>query len=237
MTEIANAKGCSLGLACGDALGRPVEFKSAEEIASQHGEVTEMLGHGTHGQPPGTITDDTEMALCIAESLVDRRGFDPADVADRFVDWLDSDPFDIGLMTRDSLSQIRQGTSQDDAGEALLRSNESGGYGSPAEIEAAFDISIADHPRAVYEVAEICPQLASGTSAILDYLTQLRLPQQQRTLTDTSPEAQLTDLRDIAHTVVGELHVMYESLRRVAVRHPEIEHEQWQASTTPSGGR
>jgi len=70
-----------------------------------------MLGHGTHGQPPGTITDDTEMALCIAESLVDRRGFDPADVADRFVDWIDSDPFDIGLMTRDSLSRIRQGTS------------------------------------------------------------------------------------------------------------------------------
>ena len=240
MTIERNAEGCLLGLACGDALGRPVEFKSAEEIASQHGEVTEMLGDGTHGQPPGTITDDTEMALCIAESLVDRRGFDPADVADRFVDWLDSDPFDIGLMTRDSLSQIRQGTSQDDAGEALLRSNESGGYDSPAEIEAAFDISIAeeiiaDHPRAVYEVAEIFPQLASGTGAILDYLTQLRLPQRQQTLTDTSPEAQLADLRDKAHTMVGELHVMYESLRRVAVRHPEIEHEQWQASTAQSG--
>jgi len=116
MTIERNAEGCLLGLACGDALGRPVEFKSTEEIASQHGEVTEMLGHGTHGQPPGTITDDTEMALCIAESLVDRRGFDPADVADRFVDWIDSDPFDIGLMTRDSLSRIRQGTSWDDAG-------------------------------------------------------------------------------------------------------------------------
>jgi ADP-ribosylglycohydrolase len=83
MTEIANAKGCLLGLACGDALGRPVEFKSAEEIASQHGEVTEMLGYGTHGQPPGTITDDTEMALCIAESLVDHRGFAPAWITSR----------------------------------------------------------------------------------------------------------------------------------------------------------
>jgi len=91
-----------------------------------------------------------------------------------------------------------------DTGEALLRSNESGGYDSPAEIEAAFDISvveevISDHPRAVYEVAEIFPQLASGTGAILDYLTQLRLPHQQRTLTDTSPEDQLADLRDTAH--------------------------------------
>ena len=613
MTIETKAQGCLLGLACGDALGRPVEFKSAEEIESQHGTLTEMLGQGTHGQPPGTITDDTEMALCIAESLVDRRGFDPNDVADRFVDWLDSEPFDIGLMTRDSLSRLRQGSSWDDAGvdvwesrpegsnagngsvmrcapyaiafrhftaelthisrlssaithadprcqwgcvvlnrtlanlicdepvplknalkdtytapdelrkaltqvqkvvsgernpakfesklstsgyvvdslqtglyygltaestkdaivravnrggdtdtigaiagavagarfgstdipnrwteeieeserlkrlaqrlltirmqipgkgyttmddgtlvfkertiegpayisarqfqeatighrphpaphrtirttyheltpataamldwerrayavdsgrcstyagpqidldeepgfsqptlvpvphypfvdafdelpkqdqqrikrdgqaaadafvrayaafagirhpitetktdtvgiermdpiagatrvlvgtfadagEALLRNNESGGYDSPVEIQAAFDITIAeeviaDHPRAIYEVAEIFPRLASGTGAILDYLTQLRLPQQQ-TLTDTSPEDQLADLRDKAHSMVGELHVMYESLRRVAVRHPEIDHKKWQASTAQPG--
>jgi hypothetical protein len=108
--------------------------------------------------------------------------------------------------------------------------------GRPVEFKSAQEIT-ADHPRAVYEVAEIFPQLAIGTGAILDYLTQLRLPQQQRTLTDTSPEAQLADLRDTAHTMVGELHVMYESLRRVAVRHPEIEHEQWQASTAQSWGR
>jgi len=119
MTIERNAEGCLLGLACGDAPGRPVEFKSTEEIASQHGEVTEMLGHGTHGQPPGTITDDTEMALCIAESLVDRRGFDPADVADRFVDWIDSDPFDIGLMTRDS----RPGSDRERRGTTLARTS------------------------------------------------------------------------------------------------------------------
>lgn len=126
MTIENNAKGCLLGLACGDALGRPVEFKSDEEIASQHGNVTEMLGYGTHGQPPGTITDDTEMALCIAESLVDRRGFDPDDVAERFVDWFDSDPFDIGLMTRDSLSQIRQGKPWNEAGVDVWESRPEG---------------------------------------------------------------------------------------------------------------
>lgn len=73
MNETANAQGCLLGLACGDALSRPAEFKSPEEIASQHDDVTKMLGHGTHGQPPGKITGDTEMTLCIAESLVDHR--------------------------------------------------------------------------------------------------------------------------------------------------------------------
>lgn len=620
MTIEYKAEGCLLGLACGDALGRPVEFKSAEKIESLHGEVTEMLGHGTHSQPPGTITDDTEMMLCIAESLVDRCGFDPDDVAERFVEWLDTGPFDIGLMTRDSLSQIRQGTPWHDAGvdvwesrpegsnagngsvmrcaphaiafrhfeselthisrlssaithadprcqwgcvvlnrtlanlicnerdplgtalsgtykahnelrtalthvqevvtgdrdpeavesqlttsgyvidslqaglyygltsesveaaiiqavncggdtdtvgaiagavagarfgstdvpdrwtdeieesdrlkwlaqqlltirmqipgkgyatiddgtivfkertiegpayisarefqkatighrphpaphrtirteyheltpataamldwerrayavesgrstgyigpqielgedtgfsqsmlvpvpqypfvdsfdtlpktdqerimrdaraaayafvqayaafagirypitetetetigiermdpiagatrvlvgtfgeagEALLRNNESGGYDSPSEIEAAFDISvaeeiIADHPHAVYKVAEIFPKLASGAGAILDYVTQLRHSQlrrhpQQQTLMDTNPEEQFEDLREKAQTMVGELYVMYESLRRVAVRHPEIEYERWQVTDTVAGG-
>lgn len=41
-------------------MGRPIECKSAEAVDAQHGTVTEMLGHGTHGQPAGIITDDTE---------------------------------------------------------------------------------------------------------------------------------------------------------------------------------
>lgn len=90
------ARGVVLGLACGDALGRPVEFRSADQIAAEHGTVTEMLGHGSHGQPAGTITDDTEMALCIAHSLVEHDDFVPEDVADRFVGWYRSGPFDIG---------------------------------------------------------------------------------------------------------------------------------------------
>jgi ADP-ribosylglycohydrolase len=47
MTETANAKGCLLGLACGDALDRPVECKRAKESASQHADVTEMLWVGS----------------------------------------------------------------------------------------------------------------------------------------------------------------------------------------------
>ncbi len=79
------ASGLLLGLGCGDALGRPVEFQSTGQIEQTHSRVTEMLAHGIHGQPAGTITDDTEMALCIARSLVEQGNFDPADVADRFV--------------------------------------------------------------------------------------------------------------------------------------------------------
>ncbi|SDF95665.1 ADP-ribosyl-[dinitrogen reductase] hydrolase [Halorientalis regularis] len=78
-----------------------------------------MLGHGTHGQPPGTITDDTEMALCIARSLAERGQFDPEDIAARFVEWYDSGPFDIGVMTADALRQIKSGASLDEAGQMV----------------------------------------------------------------------------------------------------------------------
>lgn len=115
--ELDRAKGVLLGLACGDALGRPVEFDSPEEITSKHGRLTEMVGQGTWGQPAGSITDDTEQALCIARSLVERGGFDPADVAERFVAWYDSNPFDIGGMTRRSLQKLKEGVSWEEAGQ------------------------------------------------------------------------------------------------------------------------
>ena len=75
------ARGVLLGLACGDALGRPVEFKSASAISAEHGQLDEMVGQGTWNQPAGTVTDDTEQALCIARSLVEHQAFDPEDVA------------------------------------------------------------------------------------------------------------------------------------------------------------
>ncbi|QLD86040.1 ADP-ribosylglycohydrolase family protein [Natronomonas halophila] len=116
MDERTRARGVLLGLACGDALGRPVEFSSPEAIERRHGRVTEMLADGTHGQPAGTITDDTEMALCIARSLAENGEFDPADIAERFVEWKRSGPFDIGIMTSSALRRIENGEPWDEAG-------------------------------------------------------------------------------------------------------------------------
>lgn len=121
-----NAKACLLGLACGDAMGRPLEFKSADAIAREHGRVTEMLGGGTHGQPAGTVSDDTDLARCIAESLVANDGFDGADVAGRFVEWLDTEPFDVGLMTRDAIAKVRSGVAWRDAGQQVWASRPEG---------------------------------------------------------------------------------------------------------------
>lgn len=145
------AKGVLLGLACGDALGRPVEFASPEQIQREHGRVSEMLGDGTHRQPAGTITDDTEMALCIARSLVEQGRFDPADVGERFVAWYESGPFDIGGMTRRALSRIQDGESWETAGEREWESSPEGsnaGNGSVMRC-APLAVAYADYPVAL----------------------------------------------------------------------------------------
>lgn len=120
------ARGILLGLACGDALGRPVEFKSASEISAEHGRLDEMVGHGTWNQPAGTITDDTEQALCIARSLVEQQEFDPADIAGRFVAWYDGGPFDIGRMTMKALSRLKYGDEWDEAGQQVWENSPEG---------------------------------------------------------------------------------------------------------------
>jgi ADP-ribosyl-[dinitrogen reductase] hydrolase len=114
-------RGCLLGLACGDALGAPLEFMSAADIRSKHGVVTEMLGGGWLHLRPGQVTDDTQMMLCILESHTETGGFDPQDIADRFAEWYIGGPPDIGNLTRSACELLRQGYNFERAGEAAWR--------------------------------------------------------------------------------------------------------------------
>ena len=75
--------GCLLGLACGDAVGTTVEFKPRGSFEP----LTDMVGGGPFGLAPGQWTDDTSMALCLAESLLARNGFDPVDQMSRYLNW------------------------------------------------------------------------------------------------------------------------------------------------------
>jgi ADP-ribosyl-[dinitrogen reductase] hydrolase len=132
------AHGTLLGLACGDALGRPVEFQSPKRIADDHGTLREMVGDGTHRQPAGTVTDDTDLALCVARSLVETGRFDPDDLGERFVAWLESRPFDVGLTTSDAINEIRDGTPPLEAGEvAWERLSEGGNAGNGSVMRCA----------------------------------------------------------------------------------------------------
>jgi ADP-ribosylglycohydrolase len=82
-------RGCLLGVAIGDALGRPAEGKRPSVVRERYGSLTDFHPwRGWRGGPVGTITDDTQMTMCIARSIIERRGVDPADIARRFVEWL-----------------------------------------------------------------------------------------------------------------------------------------------------
>lgn len=109
----ASFRGCLLGSAVGDALGGPLEFMEAGAIARKHGRVTEMIGGGWLNLKAGDYTDDTQMALCLAESLAEKNCFDADDIAARFVAWLQSSPPDVGNHTRAVLQRIAGGKISD----------------------------------------------------------------------------------------------------------------------------
>jgi ADP-ribosyl-[dinitrogen reductase] hydrolase len=83
MDERDRFRGCLLGLAAGDAVGATLEFQPRGSFAP----VTDMMGGGPFGLAPGEWTDDTSMALCLATSLVETGGFDPADQMLRYQQW------------------------------------------------------------------------------------------------------------------------------------------------------
>src|SRR5215218_5853990 len=97
--------GALVGSAVGDALGAPFESGPPGQFSSRfpvpaRGSKTEMCGGGSLGWAPGEFTDDTQMALLVALSLVERGGLDEADLFDRFVRWAAAEPPDIGNQTR-----------------------------------------------------------------------------------------------------------------------------------------
>ena len=76
-------QGSLLGLAIGDAMGAPLEFKRPGSFKPVHS----MVGGGAFGLKPGEWTDDTSLALCLAESLINCKGFDLKDQLTRYCDW------------------------------------------------------------------------------------------------------------------------------------------------------
>ena len=83
ITSEMRYQGCLLVLATGDAMGTTVEFKRPGSFAP----VTDMAGGGAFRLKPGEWTDDTSMALCLAESLIKCKGFDSGDQMARYVKW------------------------------------------------------------------------------------------------------------------------------------------------------
>ena len=90
------ARAAFIGMAIGDALGATVEFMTASEIAAKYGTFRDIIGGGWLRLKPGQVTDDTEMALCIARAIVTSQMWSLTAVADNFAAWLKSRPVDCG---------------------------------------------------------------------------------------------------------------------------------------------
>lgn len=111
MQKLEKIQGSLLGLAIGDAVGTTVEFKQRGSFSP----VTDMAGGGVFGLKKGQWTDDTSMALCLADSLIARQGFDAKDQMERYLRWYEKGEnsvtgkcFDIGGATRQALKDFKK---------------------------------------------------------------------------------------------------------------------------------
>jgi ADP-ribosyl-[dinitrogen reductase] hydrolase len=112
---LKRAQGCLLGQLTGDSLGSRVEFQSASQIAAAFpGGLRELADGGTWGILAGQPTDDSELALMLARTLVQRREFEPGSVLQSYVHWYLSRPFDVGATTAAALAAASRGTTPDE---------------------------------------------------------------------------------------------------------------------------
>ena len=87
METIKHYRGSLLGLAVGDALGATLEFHPPGTFRP----IDDMVGGGVFRLKPGQWTDDTAMALCLAESLIENEGFNASDQMERYLRWRDEE--------------------------------------------------------------------------------------------------------------------------------------------------
>ena len=125
---ICRAQGCMLGQLAGDALGSLVEFCSPAEIALMYPDGIRLHDGGTWSTLAGQPTDDSEMALALARSIVGSGGYDPRLALESYVRWKQSGPFDIGITVRSALSGSFDMESQ--ANGAMMRVSPLGIFGA-----------------------------------------------------------------------------------------------------------
>ncbi len=100
ISRLNKFQGCFIGLAVGDALGAPIQFMKRDTYPHVEG----YTRGGAFNSQKGEYTDDTAMALCLAESLINSKGFDAKNQLDTYVRWLKDgymstrdEAFDIGI--------------------------------------------------------------------------------------------------------------------------------------------
>jgi ADP-ribosylglycohydrolase len=163
--RLGRAQGCLLGQLIGDSLGSLVEFKSAAEIARAFPSgVRNLADGGTWDTIAGQPTDDSELALALARSIVVQGGYAPQAAFAAYREWLESKPFDVGATTRRGILGEPDHASQ--ANGSLMRVSPIGIRAAgdpPRAARAAREDSALTHPNPV--CVEACAAYAAAIAA------------------------------------------------------------------------
>lgn len=161
------AVGCLLGLAIGDAVGTTLEFRPRDTYPP----LTDMVGGGPFGLAAGVWTDDTAMALALAETLAGATALDPHGLMTRFVAWWrdgayspTGECFDIGVTTRTALARF-EADGDPIAGD---ESPHSAGNGSLMRLAPVAIWGVAAGEQAMREAARVQSATTHAAPACLD---------------------------------------------------------------------
>ena len=167
-------RGCLIGLAVGDALGAAVEFRQPGSFEP----VTGYRAGGPHGLAPGEWTDDTSMALALADSIC-CAGWDLSDQAQRYVAWWKQGQysvtdrcFDIGNATAAALSRFEQHADPLKSGATAESSSGNGSIMRLAPVPMHF---LSLFPGDVNRLAELAAESSVTTHASPQCLSACRV--------------------------------------------------------------
>ena len=166
--RLSRALGCLLGQVIGDSLGSLVEFRSAAQIAQSHpGGVRDLADGGSYHTIAGQPTDDSELAITLARSIVFHRDYLPEKTKDAYRAWLMTRPIDVGVTTERGL--LGQHTAESESNGSLMRVSPIGIWaaGDPARAaRAAREDSALTHPNpvCVEACAGYCAAIAAGVA-------------------------------------------------------------------------
>jgi ADP-ribosylglycohydrolase/fructose-1,6-bisphosphatase/inositol monophosphatase family enzyme len=166
--RLERAQGALLGQVIGDSLGSQVEYKSAAEIARLFPRgVRELASGGPYHTIAGQPTDDSEMALTLARSILRHHGFERDKVLDGYRDWVQTRPIDISETTERGLLGLH--TTESESSGSLMRVSPIGVWaaGDPARAAAAArQDSALTHPNpvCVQACAGFCAAIAAGVA-------------------------------------------------------------------------
>ena len=151
--RISRAQGCFIGQLTGDALGSLVEFESPEEIRQKYPDsISDMVDGGTWGTIAGQPTDDSELALMLARTLLERGIFDAEAIREAYIFWYESDPFDCGYTTSSGLAGHHRPDSQSNG--AMMRVSPLGIFGTNYDLEQVADWARQD--AAITHIHQVC---------------------------------------------------------------------------------